>query len=314
MDLASLTTEKRNEKTMHLDEMTPDEILTVMNEEDARVVSAVKAALPQISKTIAHTAASLRQGGRILYIGAGTSGRLGVLDAVECPPTFGVSDNTVVGIMAGGSAAFVKAKEGAEDDPQLGRADLIAAGLTKADTVIGLTASGRTPYVMGALQYANSVGCATAAISCNENAEVFSAADIPIELMTGPEILAGSTRLKAGTAEKMVLNMISTISMIEVGKVYGNLMVDMRQTNEKLACRAENIVMQVTGCSRETARHELAAAGGETKLAITRMLLGKDLDTARTRLALAHGKVRDALKIADASDGAEVVQKAISKQ
>ena len=314
MDLNALTTEKRNEKTMHLDEMTPDDILTVMNEEDARVVSAVKAALPQIRKTIRHTAESLKQGGRILYIGAGTSGRLGVLDAVECPPTFGVDDNTVVGIIAGGSPAFVKAVEGAEDNPQLGRSDLIAAGLTKADTVIGLTASGRTPYVMGALEYANSVGCATAAISCNENAEVFSVAEIPIELMTGPEILAGSTRLKAGTAEKMVLNMISTISMIEVGKVYGNLMVDVRQTNEKLACRAENIVMQATGCSRETARHELAAAGGETKLAITRMLLGKDLDTARTRLALAHGKVRDALKIADASDGAEVVQKAISKQ
>lgn len=296
VDLSTLTTEKQNEKTMNLDEMAPADILAVMNEEDGHAVQAVRDALPQITRAAAFTAGSLKAGGRIVYIGAGTSGRLGVLDAVECPPTFGVDENTVVGLIAGGEPAFVRAVEGAEDDPTRGERDLRGIGLSPLDTVIGLAASGRTPYVIGALRYAKSLGCHTVAVSCNAGAEISSLADVPIELLTGPEVLAGSTRLKAGTAEKMVLNMLSTVSMIEIGKVYGNLMVDVRQTNEKLACRAENIVARAAGCSLEEARRALAEADGEAKLAITRMLLGTDLETARVRLRAAHGKVRDALK------------------
>lgn len=296
VNLSALTTEKQNEKTMNLDEMAPADILAVMNEEDGHAVCAVRDALPQITRAVAFTSESLKAGGRIVYIGAGTSGRLGVLDAVECPPTFGVDENTVVGLIAGGEPAFVRAVEGAEDDPELGAADLRGVGLAARDTVVGLAASGRTPYVIGALRYARSIGCHTVAVSCNPGAEISGLADVAIELLTGPEVLAGSTRLKAGTAEKMVLNMISTVSMIEIGKVYGNLMVDVRQTNEKLACRAENIVARATGCSLGEARLALAEADGEAKLAITRMLLRTDLETARTRLRDAHGKVREALK------------------
>lgn len=296
LNLNALTTETRNPKTMHLDEMGSIDILKVMNEEDAYAVTAVREQLGQIAEAITHTAASLRRGGRIVYIGAGTSGRLGVLDAVECPPTFGVNDNTVVGLIAGGAPAFVKAVEGAEDSLTLGQSDLAAIRLTSNDTVIGLAASGRTPYVIGALRYARSIGCATVAISCNKNAKISAEADVPIELLTGPEVLTGSTRLKAGTAEKMALNMISTVSMIETGKVYENLMVDLRQTNEKLACRAENIVMQATGCDRGQASEALREAEGEAKLAITRILLDTDLETAKRKLMQAGGKVREALK------------------
>ncbi|MDL2293900.1 N-acetylmuramic acid 6-phosphate etherase [Ruminococcaceae bacterium OttesenSCG-928-D13] len=296
LNLNALATETRNEKTMGLDEMSPLDIVTVMNEEDGKVIAAVRQVLPRIARVIEKTSQSLKNGGRIIYIGAGTSGRLGVLDAVECPPTFGVDDDVVIGLIAGGKDAFVKAREGAEDDPKLGEADLKAIGLKKEDTVIGLAASGRTPYVIGALEYANSLGSTTVAISCNPEAAISAVADIPVEVLTGPEVLTGSTRLKAGTAEKMVLNMISTASMIEIGKVYGNLMVDMRQTNKKLASRAENIVVQATGCTVAKAGEALAEADGEAKLAITKILLDTDLDTARACLARAGGRVRAALQ------------------
>ncbi len=294
-DISELSTEKRNMRTMKLDEMTPYQIISIMNEEDHNVVEAVHQALPQIEKTIQWTTQSLQSGGRILYIGAGTSGRIGILDAVECPPTFGVSYNMVVGVIAGGQEAFVKAKEGAEDDPELGKKDLQDHQLTAKDVVIGLAASGRTPYVIGALRYARELGCKTVAISNNKEAPISAEADLAIELLTGPEVLTGSTRLKAGTAEKMVLNMISTASMVGIGKVYENLMVDVRQSNEKLVIRSENIVMEAVGCTREEARKNLKEVDGKTKLAITKMLLGCDAVTAGESLKQAGGKVKAAI-------------------
>lgn len=292
VDLEKMATEMRNAKTMALDEMTPLEIITIMNHEDERVAKVVKRALPDVAKVIEWTTKSLQTGGRIVYIGAGTSGRLGILDASECPPTFGVSYDCVVGIIAGGKEAFIKAAEGAEDNPRLGRDDLIHIHLTSKDTVIGIAASGRTPYVLGAMAYAKETGCRTVAIVCNENMEMSRAADIGIELLTGPEILTGSTRLKAGTAEKMVLNMISTASMVGIGKVYENLMVDVQQTNEKLVCRAENIVMEAVNCSREDAKEALREADGDAKLAITRMLVNCNIARARKLLEAANGKIR----------------------
>ena len=292
VDLEKMATEMRNAKTMALDEMTPLEIITIMNHEDEGVAKVVKRALPEVAKVIEWTTKSLQTGGRIVYIGAGTSGRLGILDASECPPTFGVSYDCVVGIIAGGKEAFIKAAEGAEDNPGLGRDDLIHIHLTSKDTVIGIAASGRTPYVLGAMAYAKETGCRTVAIVCNENMEMSRAADIGIELLTGPEILTGSTRLKAGTAEKMVLNMISTASMVGIGKVYENLMVDVQQTNEKLVCRAENIVMEAVNCSREDAKEALREADGDAKLAITRMLVNCNIARARKLLEAANGQIR----------------------
>ncbi|QOV19919.1 N-acetylmuramic acid 6-phosphate etherase [Blautia liquoris] len=294
-NLERLMTEKRNTKTMNLDEMSPYEIITIMNKEDQKVLDAVHDALPQIGRAIEWTTESLQKNGRIIYIGAGTSGRLGILDAVECPPTFGVSYDTIVGVIAGGEGAFVKAEEGAEDDPELGKEDLKRIYLSSNDVVIGLAASGRTPYVLGALQYAKEVGCRTVAISCNTNTKISEKADCAIELLTGPEILTGSTRLKAGTAEKMVLNMISTVSMVGIGKAYQNLMVDLRQTNKKLVTRAENIVMEAVGCERDEAKKALREAGGGAKLAITKMLLNCDIETARECLTQADGKVKVAV-------------------
>lgn len=294
-NLKGLMTETRNKNTMNLDEMTPYEIVSVMNKEDENVVRAVYDVLPEVSKTVEWAIESLSQKGRIIYIGAGTSGRLGILDAVECPPTFGVDYNTVVGVIAGGEGAFVKAKEGAEDSLELGAEDLKNIDLKKEDIVIGLAASGRTPYVIGAFRYAGEVGCRRVAISCNKDTKISKEADLAIELLTGPEVLTGSTRLKAGTAEKMVLNMISTASMVGIGKAYENLMVDVRKTNEKLVSRAENIVMEAVGCDREESRQALEEAGGEAKLAITKMLLGCDTETAKARLEEAGGKVKVAV-------------------
>ena len=294
-DLKSLITEARNTNTMSLDEMTPYEIALVMNKEDENVIWAVRKVLPQIARAAEWCIESLSQGGRIIYIGAGTSGRLGILDAVECPPTFGVDYNTVVGVIAGGEGAFIKAKEGAEDSLELGKVDLQKIALKKEDIVIGLAASGRTPYVIGAFRYAAEQGCRRIAISCNKNTRISGEADLAIEILTGPEVLTGSTRLKAGTAEKMTLNMISTASMVGVGKAYQNLMVDVRQTNEKLVSRTENIVMEAVGCDREAAKQALKDADGEAKLAITKMLLECDMQTARKCLDEAGGKVKVAV-------------------
>lgn len=295
IDLNGLSTEKRNPETMNLDEMEIEDILAVMNREDEKVVKIVGGVLPKVAKVIGFTTESLKRNGRIIYIGAGTSGRLGVLDAAECPPTFGVSSEVVVGVIAGGERAFLKAVEGAEDNEALGAEDLKELGVDERDTVIGLTASGRTPYVIGALKYAAAKGCRTASISCNTGSEVSRYAEVAVEVETGPEVLSGSTRLKAGTAEKMILNMISTVSMVETGKVYKNLMVDVRQSNAKLIVRTENIVMQAVGCDRERAKRALKEAGGEAKLAILMLLLQTDVEETRQILKNAGGKIKNAL-------------------
>ena len=296
IDLSVLVTESRNKETMGLDQMTPLEIVTVMNREDGKAVEAIGEVLPQIAQAIAWCTDSLKQKGRIIYMGAGTSGRLGVLDAVECPPTFGVSPDVVVGLMAGGTPAFVKAVEGAEDSQTMGEEDLKEIHLSPADIVIGLAASGRTPYVIYGLRYAKKIGCRTVAVSCNRDSEIGKEADLAIEPVPGPEVLTGSTRLKAGTVQKMVLNMICTGSMVGIGKVYQNLMVDVVQTNMKLITRAENIVMTATGCTREEARDSLEEAEGSVKLAITMILLQCGAKSAKTRLNRAGGYVRNAIQ------------------
>lgn len=281
---------------MNLDQMSTLEFVETMNREDGKVIEAVHEVLPQVAEVIGWTTEALSRGGRIIYMGAGTSGRLGVLDAVECPPTFGVSPDVVVGLIAGGERAFVKAVEGAEDSTTLGTEDLKNLGLNDKDVVIGIAASGRTPYVIHALRYARSIGVKTAIIACNRNSEMSKEADVAIEPVTGPEVLTGSTRLKAGTAQKLILNMISTGSMVGVGKVYENLMVDVMQSNLKLKTRAENIVMAATECDRETARKTIDEAKGSVKLAITSILLNTSVEEAKNELEKANGHIRRTLK------------------
>ena len=296
LNLKNMSTETRNQNTMNLDIMSPLEVVTVMNQEDAKVPAAITPALPNIAQCVTWAIESIEAGGRIIYMGAGTSGRLGVLDAVECPPTFGVAPEVVVGLIAGGEKAFVKAVEGAEDSRELGRQDLIDIDLQKRDIVIGIAASGRTPYVLGGLAYAQEMGCHTVGISCNPGSAVGAAAELAIEVVPGPECLTGSTRLKSGTCQKLILNMISTATMVGCGKAYQNLMVDVMQTNEKLVVRAQNIVMEATGCDRETAAEKIAIAGGNAKTAITMILADCGLEEAKERLAKAKGHVREAIK------------------
>lgn len=297
LTLDNLLTEARNPQTMELDSMTPLEIVTAMNREDARVPESIRPQLPNIARCVAWATEAIRTGGRLIYMGAGTSGRLGVLDAVECPPTFGVSPDVVVGLIAGGERAFVKAVEGAEDSRELGKADLEAIGLTPKDLVVGIAASGRTPYVLGGLAYANSLGCKTAAISCNPGSALGEEAQLAIEVAPGPECLTGSTRLKAGTAQKLILNMISTATMVGCGKAYSNLMVDVMQTNEKLVVRAQNIVMEATGVSRDSAKEAIALAGGSCKLAVTMILADCTVEEAKERLERCGGSVRQAIAL-----------------
>lgn len=295
LDLTKLVTETRNSNTMDLDEMTPLEIATAMNREDARAVASIEPELPKVAQAIEWGAAALEAGGRIIYMGAGTSGRLGVLDAAECPPTFGVSPDMVVGLIAGGEGAFIKAVEGAEDSDALGAQDLRDHGLSSKDMVVGLAASGRTPYVIGGLRYANELGCKTVAIACNRDSEIGAEAELAIEPVPGPEVLTGSTRLKAGTVQKLILNMISTGCMVRIGKVYQNLMVDVQQTNQKLVVRGQNIVMEATGCTRERAERALEDASGHVKSAIVAVLLGCTATEANEQLDRANGHVRAAL-------------------
>ena len=296
IDLSSMTTETRNEKTMGLDNMSSLEIITAMNNEDALVPQVIHMILPDIATVVDWCVESLSSGGRIIYMGAGTSGRLGVLDAAECPPTFGVSPDMVVGLIAGGEKAFIKAVEGAEDSKELGKQDLIDHHLSKNDIVIGIAASGRTPYVIGGLEYANALGCKTASIACNKNSEIGKIAQKKIEIVVGPEVLTGSTRLKAGTAQKLVLNMISTASMVGIGKCYQNLMVDVMQTNLKLNSRAQNILMEVTGIDREKAITMLEKADGNVKTAIVMVLTSSNKEEALKLLSIAHGHVSKALE------------------
>ena len=268
----------------------------MMNSEDNRVVMAVHAERKHIATAVSWAAEAISNGGRILYVGAGTSGRLGVLDAVECPPTFDVSPDLVIGLIAGGNSAFVRAKEGAEDSSTLGAKELDEVDVCDKDLVIGLAASGRTPYVIGALRHARKVGARTVAIACNANSEIGREAELAIEPVTGPEILTGSTRLKAGTAEKMILNMISTGAMVLNGKAYQNLMVDVKQSNEKLVARAQNITMEATGCSRQQAVEALNEANGSSKVAIVMLLTGANADQAREKLENARWRVRRAVE------------------
>ena len=294
LNLTGMTTERRNPRTMQLDTMSELEIVTAMNDEDARVPLAIAKKLPEIAQAARWAVEAFEQGGRLFYMGAGTSGRLGVLDAAECPPTFGVDPSMVVGLIAGGEKAFIKAVEGAEDSRELGRQDLESHHLTQKDFVIGIAASGRTPYVLGGLAYAKETGCRTAAIACNPGSAIGKAADLAIEVEVGPEVLTGSTRLKSGTAQKLILNMISTASMVRTGKAYQNLMVDVMQTNEKLHTRAENIVMDATGVERAEARRAIDAAGGSVKCAITMLLANCTAQEAKRRLEAAGGHVRTA--------------------
>ncbi|WP_233965580.1 N-acetylmuramic acid 6-phosphate etherase [Pectobacterium versatile] len=295
LNLWKLVSETRNPATMALDQLSTLEMMHAFNQEDRKVPEAIALVLPAIAEAVDLAAASLQEGGRLIYLGAGTSGRLGVLDASECPPTFGVPHGLVIGLIAGGPGALLKAVEGAEDDPALGEADLKALNLTAADMVVGLAASGRTPYVIGALRYAHDVGCRTAAISCNPHSPIAQEAQVAISPVVGPEALTGSTRLKSGTAQKLVLNMISTGAMVKLGKVYQNLMVDVKATNVKLLDRACRIVVEATGAEREQAQQALVQADNEVKPAILMLLANIDVAAARERLKQHNGYLREAL-------------------
>ena len=296
INLEKLTTEQRNPATKHIDQLPTLEMVTLINKEDQGVALAVEKILPQIAAAIDLITEKLQRGGRLFYLGAGTSGRLGILDAVECPPTYGTEPELVQGLIAGGASAIFRAKEGAEDDPELGRADLQETGFSAKDVLVGLAASGRTPYVKGGLAYAKELGATAIALACAEQAEIAELSDLALLPVTGPEVVTGSTRMKAGTAQKMVLNMLSTGTMVKLGKVYGNLMVDVKATNEKLAERALRIVMAAAGCQRKEAEAALRRAGGQAKLAILIALTGCSPAEGRLQLGMAQGHLAKALK------------------
>lgn len=291
MELSSMKTEARNRETLNLDQMSIGEILTQMNKEDHGVPVSIKAILPEIEQAVELIVASFKQGGRLIYAGAGTSGRLGVLDAAECVPTFGVSPEMVVGLIAGGEKAMVNAVEGAEDSLILAVEDLKKLNLNERDTVVGIAASGRTPYVIGALEYAKEVKASTVSLSCNSNAAISPYAEVALEVETGPEVLTGSTRLKAGTAQKLVLNMLSTTSMIGIGKVYQNLMVDVQATNEKLVERSKRIIMEATGVAYDVAEKVFEEADHHVKTAIVMLLTNQSKEAAKELLEQADGFV-----------------------
>ncbi|MFJ6780669.1 N-acetylmuramic acid 6-phosphate etherase [Streptomyces yangpuensis] len=293
--LETLTTEAFRPELAEIDRLSTLDIARTMNAEDATVPAAVAAQLPRIAAAIDAIAERMARGGRLVYAGAGTAGRMGVLDASECPPTFNTDPADVVGLIAGGPCAMVKAVEGAEDSPQLAADDLAALRIGPDDTVIGISASGRTPYAIGAVTAARDRGALTVGLSCNAGSALAAAADHGIEVVVGPELLTGSTRLKAGTAQKLVLNLISTITMIRLGKTYGNLMVDMRSSNEKLRARARRIVALATGAPDEEIEAALTATGGEVKNAILVVLGEVDGPAAAELLAASHGHLRAAL-------------------
>ncbi len=293
--LQQLVSEGRNPRTTDIDLMSSLEIVGTINAEDHAVADAVSKTLPQVAQAVDAIVTAFNAGGRLIYIGAGTSGRLGVLDASECPPTFGVPPTMVVGLIAGGLDALVNASEGAEDRTDKGASDLAAINLSALDVVVGIAVSGRTPYVIGALNYAKSVGARTVALTCNPDSAIAAMADISIAPVVGPEAITGSTRMKSGTAQKLVLNMLSTASMVRIGKTYGNLMVDMIASNQKLVARAARIVSQATGATLAEAEAALAKAGNHSKLAILMILTGDDADTARQKLTAAGGVLRRAI-------------------
>lgn len=290
--LTQLVTEQRNPNSMDLDQLSALEIVQLMNNEDKQVPLAIEKCLPQIAQTVEKIVAAFQSGGRLIYIGAGTSGRLGVLDASECPPTFGVSPEMVKGIIAGGDKALRNPIEGAEDNPQAGMNDLQSIDFSAKDVLVGLAASGRTPYVMGALHYAKSLGATTISIASNPNCAMSQLSDIAIETVVGAEVLTGSSRLKSGTAQKLVLNMLTTASMVLIGKCYQNLMVDVQASNQKLIARAVRIVMQATDCTKSEAESALQAADNHAKLAIMMILANVKRAEAERLLAENHGRLR----------------------
>ncbi|KPH94313.1 N-acetylmuramic acid-6-phosphate etherase [Pseudoalteromonas porphyrae] len=296
-ELNGIVSEGQNPATLDIDLLDSIQILTKINTEDQKVADAVKCVIPEIAKAVDHIVTAFKQGGRLIYIGAGTSGRLGILDAVECAPTYSVSDQQVIGIIAGGETAFKKAVEGAEDSLTLSVDDLKAINLQTKDVVIGIAASGRTPYVRAAIEYAKSVGCKTVGVTCNPNSLVMQLPDIGICPVVGAEAVTGSTRMKSGTAQKLVLNMLSTASMIRTGKVYKNLMVDVNASNEKLHARAIRIVMQATDCTHQQAVDALKQAKQSAKLAILILLTGKDAAQAQLMLMQADGFLRKAVEL-----------------
>ena len=294
--LSTLITEQRNPNSMHVDSLSALEIVQLMNEEDKQVPLAIEKCLPQIAQAVECIVAAFQQGGRLVYIGAGTSGRLGVLDASECPPTFGVSPEMVKGIIAGGERALRHPIEGAEDSKAQAVVDLQTIQFSSKDVLVGIAASGRTPYVIGALEYAKSLGSVTVSIASNPNSAMANIVDIVIDTVVGPEVLTGSSRLKSGTAQKLVLNMLTTASMILMGKCYQNLMVDVQASNEKLKARAIRIVMQATDCDKALAEETLKQADQNAKLAIMMILSGLDRAQAETLLEKHQGKLQLALK------------------
>ena len=294
--LSTLITEQRNPNSMHVDSLSALEIVQLMNEEDKQVPLAIEKCLPQIAQAVECIVAAFQQGGRLVYIGAGTSGRLGVLDASECPPTFGVSPEMVKGIIAGGERALRHPIEGAEDSKAQAVFDLQTIQFSSKDVLVGIAASGRTPYVIGALEYAKSLGSVTVSIASNPNSAMANIVDIAIDTVVGPEVLTGSSRLKSGTAQKLVLNMLTTASMILMGKCYQNLMVDVQASNEKLKARAIRIVMQATDCDKTLAEETLKLADQNAKLAIMMILSGLDRAQAEALLEKHHGKLQLALK------------------
>ena len=296
LDLQKISTERRNPASAHIDELSTLDMVKIVNDEDKRVALAVEKILPEIAKAVEIITDRLSKGGRLFYLGAGTSGRLGILDASECPPTYGVEPELVQGVIAGGVPAIFKAQEGAEDDIDLAAKDLAERGFGADDVLVGIAASGRTPYVIGGLKYARKLGAATIALACSANAAIAEFADIALLPVTGAEVVTGSTRMKAGTAQKLVLNMLSTVTMIKLGKVYGNLMVDVKTSNKKLEERAKNIVMEATGCSREESIAALEKAQGNAKLAVYLHLTGADFATGQQALAAADGHLAVALK------------------
>ena len=294
--LSTLITEQRNPNSMHVDSLSALEIVQLMNDEDKQVPLAIEKCLPQIAQAVECIVAAFQQGGRLVYIGAGTSGRLGVLDASECPPTFGVSPEMVKGIIAGGERALRHPIEGAEDSKTHAVVDLQTIQFSSKDVLVGIAASGRTPYVIGALEYAKSLGSVTVSIESNPNSAMANIVDIAIDTVVGPEVLTGSSRLKSGTAQKLVLNMLTTASMILMGKCYQNLMVDVQASNEKLKARAIRIVMQATDCDKALAEETLKQADQNAKLAIMMILSGLDRAQAETLLEKHQGKLQLALK------------------
>ena len=300
LDLSQMITEGRNPASQNIDELSTEAMLHVINDEDKKVALAVEAIVPQIAAAVDAICAAFQAGGRLIYCGAGTSGRLGILDASECPPTFGTPREQLIGLIAGGHTAILQAVENAEDNREQGAQDLKDIHFSRHDVLVGIAASGRTPYVLGALAYANELGATTVSLTCNPGSAMSQVATIALTPVVGPEVVTGSSRMKAGTAQKLVLNMLTTGSMIRSGKVYGNLMVDVEATNQKLVQRQVNIVMQATDCDDATASAALTACGGHCKTAILMVLADLAADEAKALLSQHQGFIRQALQAAGA--------------